>query len=287
MLTCRPRFAALLVVLAALAFARRRSAGQPRHGRAPGRSAGARALQRHRRRGEGRRRRAPSSVSSAAPACRPTASPAQPHARHSAATAGTPWAAGRLSAGAAGWDVAALQFLLAWHGFPSATFDGGLGSHTERALRHFQRWAGLSPTAWRAPRRSRPSDAARHVPDRARLAAQRPVGDRFGPRGDRFHAGLDILAARGTPIARRRAGPCEFRRLRRGRLGEAGHGHDARQRPDALRAPLARSASAEGSRCRPARASASSGRRATPPARTSTSRSGSAARPSTRSSALP
>src|SRR3954465_163915 len=50
-----------------------------------------------------------------------------------------------LSRGASGWDVAALQFLLAWHGFPSATIDGGLGEPTERALRHFQRWAGLAP----------------------------------------------------------------------------------------------------------------------------------------------
>src|SRR5919198_620633 len=48
-----------------------------------------------------------------------------------------------LTRGASGWDVAALQFLLAWHGFPSATFDGGLGEHTDRALRLFQRWAGL------------------------------------------------------------------------------------------------------------------------------------------------
>src|SRR5690242_6450901 len=48
-----------------------------------------------------------------------------------------------LTRGESGWDVAALQFLLAWHGFPSATIDGGLGVHTERALRRFQRWAGL------------------------------------------------------------------------------------------------------------------------------------------------
>src|SRR6059058_4653182 len=43
-----------------------------------------------------------------------------------------------LTRGAAGWDVAALQFMLAWHGFPSATIDGGLGVHTEKALRRFQ-----------------------------------------------------------------------------------------------------------------------------------------------------
>ena len=48
-----------------------------------------------------------------------------------------------LTRGSVGWDVAALQFLLAWHGFPSATLDGGLGTHTEKALKGFQRWAGL------------------------------------------------------------------------------------------------------------------------------------------------
>ena len=43
-----------------------------------------------------------------------------------------------------GWDVAALQFLLAWRGFPSGTIDGGFGEHTEAALIRYQRWAGLS-----------------------------------------------------------------------------------------------------------------------------------------------
>ena len=41
-----------------------------------------------------------------------------------------------------GWDVAALQFLLAWRGFPSGTIDGGFGAHTEAALIRYQRWAG-------------------------------------------------------------------------------------------------------------------------------------------------
>src|SRR5204862_1291617 len=54
-----------------------------------------------------------------------------------------PFGSRTLTRGAAGWDVAALQFLLAWHGFPSATFDGGLGLHTEKALKRFQRWTGL------------------------------------------------------------------------------------------------------------------------------------------------
>src|ERR1700736_2562944 len=48
-----------------------------------------------------------------------------------------------LAPGMSGWDVAELQFALAWHGFPSGPIDGGFGGHTERALLRFQRWAHL------------------------------------------------------------------------------------------------------------------------------------------------
>src|SRR6266487_3321392 len=48
-----------------------------------------------------------------------------------------------LARGMAGWDVAELQFALAWHGFPNATIDGGFGAHTYRALVKFQRWEHL------------------------------------------------------------------------------------------------------------------------------------------------
>src|SRR4051794_31265717 len=37
-------------------------------------------------------------------------------------------------AGCSGWDVAALQFLLAWHGFPSGPIDGTFGERTTAAL---------------------------------------------------------------------------------------------------------------------------------------------------------
>jgi murein DD-endopeptidase MepM/ murein hydrolase activator NlpD len=107
-----------------------------------------------------------------------------------------------LTRGASGWDVAALQFLLAWHGFPSATFDGGLGTHTERALRRFQRWAGLAPdgVAGRATLAAlrRPTSTC---PLALSWPLEAPLGDRFGPRGDRFHGGLDLLATLGTPVA--------------------------------------------------------------------------------------
>src|SRR5262249_57165581 len=48
-----------------------------------------------------------------------------------------------LAPGMSGWDVAELQFALAWHGFPNATVDGGFGAHVERALKKFQRWSHL------------------------------------------------------------------------------------------------------------------------------------------------
>ena len=116
-----------------------------------------------------------------------------------------------LARGATGWDVAELQFLLAWHGFPSATFDGGLGARTERSLRRFQRWAGLpvdgiagSGTLASLRRPSARSPLALAWP------LQAPLGDGFGPRGMRFHAGLDLLAARGTTVATAAAGRVAF-----------------------------------------------------------------------------
>jgi murein DD-endopeptidase MepM/ murein hydrolase activator NlpD len=106
-----------------------------------------------------------------------------------------------LTKGAAGWDVAALQFLLAWHGFPSATFDGGLGEHTDQALRRFQRWAGLPPEG---VARASTFAALKQPPATCPLPlawpVDAPLGDPFGPRGNRFHAGVDLLAPRGAVV---------------------------------------------------------------------------------------
>jgi murein DD-endopeptidase MepM/ murein hydrolase activator NlpD len=106
-----------------------------------------------------------------------------------------------LAAGRSGWDVAALQFLLATHGFPSGPFDGGLGPRTDAALRRFQAWAGLAADGLAGPatiarlRRLPPTSPLIFAPP-----VQAAVGDRFGPRGNGFHPGIDYPVAAGTTI---------------------------------------------------------------------------------------
>jgi murein DD-endopeptidase MepM/ murein hydrolase activator NlpD len=126
-----------------------------------------------------------------------------------------------LTQGATGWDVAALQFLLAWHGFPSAAFDGGLGVRTAKALRQFQRWAGL-PADGVAGRTT--IAALRRPPATCPILLTWPllaqVGDPFGPRGNRFHAGLDLLAPQGTPVQAAASGRVAFAGVTQGGWGK-------------------------------------------------------------------
>lgn len=112
-----------------------------------------------------------------------------------------------LSSGDFGWDVAALQFKLAWRGFPSGPIDGGFGSRTASAVQRFQAWAGLGAdgvvgrATFNALRRPIPTSP---------LSFARPVGaargDGFGPRGDRFHTGIDFSAGYGAPVYAARSG---------------------------------------------------------------------------------
>jgi murein DD-endopeptidase MepM/ murein hydrolase activator NlpD len=116
-----------------------------------------------------------------------------------------------LMLGSRGWDVAALQFALAWHGFPSGNFDGDFGSHTFRALCKFQRWSRLradgvagpgTVAALRGPLPHSPLTLARPMIG--------PIGDTFGPRGNRFHAGLDFPAPSGAAVGAARSGRVVF-----------------------------------------------------------------------------
>lgn len=112
-----------------------------------------------------------------------------------------------LRHGAVGWDVAALQFLLARAGFPSGTIDGGLGARTARALRRFQTRAGLPADGVAGPVTLRALAApSPQCPIRLARPIVAPTGDRFGFRGARLHAGVDFPAPAGTAVTAAAAG---------------------------------------------------------------------------------
>ena len=127
---------------------------------------------------------------------------AGPRTRRALGRRGRPRIGSRpLRTGHRGWDVAALQFSLAEHGFPSGPIDGGLGPRTGAALRRFQAWARIGADGIAGPGTRR---ALRRRPPRSVLRFLAPVGgrigDRFGPRGVGLHSGVDYPVGYGTGV---------------------------------------------------------------------------------------
>ena len=126
-----------------------------------------------------------------------------------------------LRVGRTGWDVASLQFQLAEHGFPSGMFDGIFGRHIDRALRRFQTWAGLKEDGIAGPATLA---ALKAPPPAIPLPLAWPMtapvlGDRFGPRRDSWHAGIDLPAPMGTPVYSGRSGEVVWAGWRNGGWG--------------------------------------------------------------------
>jgi murein DD-endopeptidase MepM/ murein hydrolase activator NlpD len=117
-----------------------------------------------------------------------------------------------------GWDVAALQFLLAKRGFPSGSIDGGFGPATAAAVRRFQRAVGLAvdgvagPRTLRALRRR--TVHRRHGGPGGPVRFLRPVpgsiGDGFGFVSGRRHTGLDFPRGMGSPVGAAGVGRVAF-----------------------------------------------------------------------------
>jgi len=139
----------------------------------------------------------------------------------------------KLLLGKAGWDVAALQFELAEHGFPSGSFDGIFGPHINRALRRFQEWAGLKVDGVAGPTTL---GALTALPPTIPLPLAWPLtapvlGDRFGPRGAGWHSGIDLPAPMGAPVYAARSGQVVWAGWRQGGWGflvVVAHGHGER-----------------------------------------------------------
>jgi peptidoglycan hydrolase-like protein with peptidoglycan-binding domain len=107
--------------------------------------------------------------------------------------------------GMRGWDVAALQFLLASRGYGPGGYDGGFGPNTLSAVRRYQSAAGLAvdgvagPATLRALRHRRvystPGDPVRFL-----RPISASIGDGFGWVSGRQHTGLDYPATYGRRV---------------------------------------------------------------------------------------
>jgi peptidoglycan hydrolase-like protein with peptidoglycan-binding domain len=126
-----------------------------------------------------------------------------------------------MKLGDRGWDVAAMQYILARRGYPPGAIDAVFGPMTDTALRNFQRAFGLlvdglaGPATISALRRgsaSRGTTPVANGPVRLLRPVPGPIGDRFGARrrGGRTHTGIDFPVQAGTQVGAAGVGVTEF-----------------------------------------------------------------------------
>ena len=129
-----------------------------------------------------------------------------------------------MKRGDRGWDVAAMQYILARRGYPPGAIDAVFGPMTDTALRNFQRAFGLSadglagPMTISALRRGRASRGTpgTTTPVSGPVRLLRPVpgriGDGFGAKrqGGRTHTGVDFPVPFGTRVGAAGVGVTEF-----------------------------------------------------------------------------
>jgi peptidoglycan hydrolase-like protein with peptidoglycan-binding domain len=126
-----------------------------------------------------------------------------------------------MKRGDRGWDVAAMQYILARRGYPPGAIDAVFGPMTDTALRNFQRAFGLSADGLAGPatiaglRRgaaTRGTTPVANGPVRLLRPVPGPIGDHFGAprRGRRTHTGIDFPVQAGTRIGAAGVGVTEF-----------------------------------------------------------------------------
>jgi len=126
-----------------------------------------------------------------------------------------------MKRGDRGWDVAAMQYILARRGYPPGAIDAVFGGMTDTALRNFQRAFGLTadglagPATVSALRRgsaSRGTTPVANGPVRLLRPVPGPIGDRFGARRrrGRTHTGIDFPVQAGTQVGAAGVGVTEF-----------------------------------------------------------------------------
>ena len=126
-----------------------------------------------------------------------------------------------MKRGDRGWDVAAMQYILARRGYPPGAIDAVFGPMTDRALRNFQSALGLSADGLAGPATiaglrhgaaSRGTTPVVNGPVRLLRPVPGPIGDGFGARrkGGRTHTGIDFPVQAGTQIGAAGVGVTEF-----------------------------------------------------------------------------